>query len=190
MPLAKLAVALAQRGALTVAAPLASRMTALRYGVLAVLCFAALSARAQCPRAAVFAVELVDTSLQGAIQGPAKEDLERLARLDAQLLDSLARSGQYTPLAVVADPAGPALRTCDGCEVAPARKAGAQVSVIGWVQKVSNLILNINLVMRDVETGKRIAAGSVDIRGDTDKSWMRGLAYLLRNRILVSGTPR
>jgi hypothetical protein len=30
----------------------------------------------------------------------------------------------------------------------------------------------------------------VDIRGDTDESWRRGLSYLLRNRILDEQTAR
>ncbi len=142
-------------------------------------------AAAEVPSAAVFGFELDDTSLQGEMQGPAAADRARLARLDAQLLESLARSGRYAPFAA-ADPAGPALRNCGGCETATARRLGAQVAITGWVQKVSNLILNINLVVRDVASGRRLAAGSVDIRGDTDDSWTRGLAYLLRNRILAS----
>ena len=75
------------------------------------------------------------------------------------------------------------LKSCDGCELDLARKVHAAISVTGWVQKVSNLILNINLVARDVATGKVISAGSVDIRGNTDESWSRGLSYLLRNRL-------
>jgi hypothetical protein len=39
------------------------------------------------------------------------------------------------------------------------------------VQKVSNLILNINLYMEDVQTGRMEFARSVDIRGNTDESW-------------------
>ena len=56
--------------------------------------------------------------------------------------------------------------------------------VIGWVQKVSNLILNLNLQVRDVESGAIVSAASVDIRGNTDKSWRRGAIYLLEHRIL------
>jgi hypothetical protein len=52
------------------------------------------------------------------------------------------------------------------------------------VQKVSNLILNINLEVRDVADGHVLRAGSVDIRGNTDETWARGLAWLLRHRIL------
>jgi hypothetical protein len=136
------------------------------------------------PVAAMFAFELDDTSLLGEMRGHDAGDLVRLGRLDQQLREALARSGRYAPVAVATDPGVPSWWTCDGCELDMARKAGAMVSVIGWVQKVSNLILNINIVMRDVGTGQRIAAGSVDIRGDTDESWTRGLAFLLRNRIL------
>ena len=138
------------------------------------------------PIAAVFAFELDDTSLQGEMRGPDAGDRARLDRLDQQLREALAQSGRYAPMSVPTNPGEASWWTCDGCEVDPARKAGAKVSVIGWVQKVSNLILNINVVVRDVTTGHRIAAGSVDIRGDTDDSWTRGLSYLLRNRIFDS----
>jgi Protein of unknown function (DUF2380) len=154
------------------------------------LLLAAPAAHASAPRTAVFPFELDDTSLQGETRGADSGDLARLARLDAKLREALARSGRYSPVAVPTDPSVPSWWTCDGCEVDLARKAGAKFSVVGWVQKVSNLILNINIVMRDVGTGKRIAAGSVDIRGDTDESWRRGLSYLLRNRILDEQTAR
>ena len=145
-------------------------------------------ARAEPPKAAVFPFELDDTSLHGS--GPEGDDRARLARLDTQLRDALAQSGRYTPIEFPAGPGGRDLWTCNGCEVEIARKDGAAFSVIGWVQKVSNLILNINLVVRDATTGQRVAAGSVDIRGDTDESWTRGLAYLLRNRILIADQIR
>jgi hypothetical protein len=38
--------------------------------------------------------------------------------------------------------------------------------------------------MKDVESGKMKFARSVDIRGNTDESWRRGLDYLLRNYLL------
>ncbi len=141
-------------------------------------------------RAAVFGFELDDTSLQGALQGSNPGDLARLRDLDAQLATLLAQSGKYAPVPVAPDPRQPSRRTCDGCEIDAARNADTQVSIIGWVQKVSNLILNINVVVRDVATGRRIGGGSVDIRGDTDESWTRGLAYLMRNRILIPPAAR
>ena len=76
------------------------------------------------------------------------------------------------------------LRGCNGCEVALGRRLGADFVVIGWVQKVSNLILNLNLQVRSVASGAVVSAGSVDIRGNTDESWRRGGLYLLEHRIL------
>ena len=73
----------------------------------------------------------------------------------------------------------------NGCEAAIARRLGAEVAITGTVQKVSNLILNINLYVRDVATEKRTRTMSVDIRGNTDESWLRGISYLLRNQLLA-----
>jgi hypothetical protein len=156
--------------------------------VLAACMFLAMPrAWADAARTAVFPFELVDTSLQGEMQGRAAGDSARLTRLDTQLRDALAQSGKYTPVAAAADLAGPDLRTCGQCATDLARKINAEFSVVGWVQKVSNLILNINIAVYDVATGTRVAGGSVDIRGDTDESWTRGLSFLLRNRILGDG---
>ncbi|PPQ38645.1 DUF3280 domain-containing protein [Rhodopila globiformis] len=162
------------------------RSVVLPAAILAGALLAAPGARAAPPTAAVFPFQLDDTSLQA----PTAAERARLGRLDTQLRDALVQSGRYTPEAAPDGPNRQPAWSCDGCELDAARKIGAAVSVTGWVQKVSNLILNINLVVRDVATGQRVAAGSVDIRGDTDESWTRGLAYLLRNRILVAGQQR
>jgi hypothetical protein len=60
------------------------------------------------------------------------------------------------------------------------------------VQKVSALILNINIFVRDTHSGRLIASMSVDLRGNTDESWSRALSYLLRNRLLAPnyGAPQ
>jgi hypothetical protein len=162
--------------------------------VLALTLVLPAAARAAAVRAAVFPFELDDTSLTGAAEGPRPADAARLARLDAQLRAALAGSGRYR--LVDTAPVAPALaarslRGCDACAAALARRLGAQVSVNGWVQKVSELILNINLVVRDADSGRMLRAGSVDIRGNTDESWTRGLAWLLRHRILndAGATP-
>lgn len=137
--------------------------------------------------AAIFPFELDDTSLPGAINGPRTDEGDRLSRLSAQLAELLARSGRYAPVDIAPEAAearAAEFRTCNGCEAAMARKLGAQVAVIGWVQKVSNLILNINVVIRDAGSGKVLRAGSADIRGNTDDSWSRGLSWLAAHRLL------
>jgi hypothetical protein len=156
-----------------------------------VLLFVPLAARAEAQRAAVFPFELDDTSLQGETGGPGANESKRLALIDGELHDLLAKSGRYEPVPLGAEAAKKAadmsLRTCDGCEVPLARNLGAAVSVVGWVQKVSPLILNINLAIRDVKSGNVLQEGSVDIRGDTDESWTRGVRYLLRDRLHILG---
>jgi predicted methyltransferase len=57
------------------------------------------------------------------------------------------------------------------------------------VQKVSNLILNMNLYVADPQTDKFTFIKSVDIRDNTDESWSRSLNYLLKNYFLPKGQP-
>jgi hypothetical protein len=151
------------------------------------LCCTASNAMAAPPApTAVFDFVLDDTSLQGEVQGPRADEQHRLTALNAELRDMLVKSGccVITDLRIVAGQIRTMnMRTCNGCDVDLARNAGARFSVTGWVQKVSNLILNINLVVRDVATGQVIDAGSVDLRGNTGESWSRGLSYLFRNRL-------
>lgn len=70
------------------------------------------------------------------------------------------------------------LHTCNGCEIEIARQAGADYVLVGWVQKVSNLILNVNAGIKDVRSGEYLMTRSVDMRGNTDASWTRAVKRL------------
>ena len=71
------------------------------------------------------------------------------------------------------------LRECNGCEIDIGRALGADVIIIGWVQKVSNLILNINIEVREISSGRMLYVKSVDLRSNTDNSWLRGIHYMV-----------
>ena len=71
------------------------------------------------------------------------------------------------------------MRNCNGCELDIGRALDADVVILGWVQKVSNLILNLNIEVKDVATGKILYTKSVDLRGNTDNSWLRGIHYMV-----------
>jgi hypothetical protein len=144
------------------------------------------SAGAAEPKVAVFDFEFDDTSLEGATNGPRADEHARLIRLSSELRRRLAQSGhaEIVDVAVVASRVSN-LQTCGGCDAVLGRELGAKYSIIGWVQKVSNLILNVNIVVRDVETGKVVSSKSVDMRGNTDESWSRALDWLLRNYLLA-----
>jgi len=151
------------------------------------LALAVSSARAAEPKVAVFDFEFVDTSLDGATNGPRSDEQARLAWLSNELRHRLAESGRIVvdiaPVAAQARASN--LQACGGCDAGFAREVGAKFSITGWVQKVSNLILNLNIVMRDAATGKKIWGKSVDMRGNTDESWSRALDYLVRNYLLA-----
>ena len=75
------------------------------------------------------------------------------------------------------------LHTCNGCELEIARALGTDRVLIGWVQKVSNLILNINIQIEDATTGAVLLNKSVDLRGNTDEAWSRGVSYIVRSMV-------
>jgi hypothetical protein len=139
-------------------------------------------------RLAVFDFELIDSSLQGEMEGIDPADQARLRMIEAELRQRLEESGRFVlidtaPVADQIDAAG-VLWSCNGCELGIARRLDAELSLVGWVQKVSNLILNLNVVIRDTTTREQVFAASVDIRGNTDESWQHGIRYLLENRLL------
>ncbi len=137
---------------------------------------------------AVFDFELIDTSLEGETHGPRADEQARIGLISDQLRQMLSESGRYRiiDLTPVEDQIAAAgyLHGCNGCDTKIAGGLGAERAVTGTVQKVSNLILNINLYEREVASGKLLRAMSVDIRGNTDKSWSRGVSYLVRTRFL------
>lgn len=151
----------------------------------------------QCAQAAeqtlaVFDFEFVDTSLQGATYGPDAQEQERLAWVSSELRKRLGQTGRFevvdiAPVAAKARAVN--LQSCGGCDAQLARELGAKFAISGWVQKVSNLILNMNLAVRDADTGKLVAGMSVDMRGNTQESWSRALNYLVVNRLLGPGGP-
>ena len=148
------------------------------------------SAHAAESNVAVFDFELVDTSLKGATYGPRSDQQARLTQITDHLRDELAKSGRptvvdITPVAAQARAAD--LRNCGGCDAQFASQVGADFAVAGWVQKVSNLILNMNVQVSDAKAGRVLSVKSVDMRGNTDESSLRAIDWLIRYDLLASG---
>src|SRR5581483_10588616 len=115
-------------------------------------------------------------------------DQERLARAGDQLRRELAESGKFqildiAPVNVAAHQSN--LQACGGCDVKLAQQLGADLEITGVVQKVSNVILNISVYLRDAHTGQLLARAGADMRGNTDESWARATRYLVRERLLA-----
>ncbi|MBB5764261.1 hypothetical protein HNR01_003900 [Methylorubrum rhodesianum] len=141
-------------------------------------------ARAEPEKAAVFDFQFA----KGAPTEPSEAEHERLRRTSETLRALMAESGRYT--LVSTDPVreevakSADLRACNGCAEDFARRLGAHTVVTGEVQKVSNLILNINVYVKPLAAGAPERAYSVDLRGNTDESFDRGIRYLVKNRLL------
>lgn len=119
----------------------------------------------------------------------------RLAKVADAFKTDLESSGHFDVKPVpetmaVEIAAGQTLGECGGCELDYGARLG--VDQVAWinVQKVSNLILNLNVYMADVKEKKMTFVRSVDIRGNTDESWTRSLAYLVRNYLLPARAPQ
>lgn len=137
-------------------------------------------------KVAFFGLTLLDDSLQGAMEGEDPAQTARLAMLEKIVRDRFLAEGYellditpvQTDLDRIVNPA-----KCYGCDTRMATDLGADFSLVGEVQKVSNLILAMNLQLRDAETGDLVRGGVVDIRSNTDESWQRGMRYILKHRI-------
>jgi|GEM_PF-304130 len=113
----------------------------------------------------------------------------RLASTESAFKAQLEASGRYKFVSIPAEVAakiavGPEIGGCGGCEFSYGAKLGADYAAWIVVQKVSDLILNMNVYMVGVPAKKIAFVRSVDIRGNTDESWARGMAYLVKNYLL------
>lgn len=136
---------------------------------------------------AILEFDLVDDQHE---LSPATVEYQRLTAIHDQLQEEFAKNGLYRVIDV-----GPAaelikvhqsrsqLRECNGCELDIARSLRADRVLTGWVQKVSNLIVNINIQIEDAATGAVLLNKSVDLRGNTDESWRRGVSYIVKSMI-------
>lgn len=125
----------------------------------------------------------IDTSTEGAYNGVREDESARLALLE-ELVETRFREEGLTllDLAPIAEELDNTVNVanCYGCELRMAAKLDADYVLVGVVQKVSNLIIAMNLVMRDVETSEVVRARSVDVRSNTDASWLRGMRYIMK----------
>jgi len=148
---------------------------------LAIALFLSSPVAAEPLKAAIFDFELLDTSLQGEMKGPQADEQRRLKDVTDQLRKGLIADISSVNAAAHASN----LQSCGGCDVDLARQVGADLAITGVVQKVSALILNMNIYLRDTHSGQLITGMSADFRGNTDESWSRTMSYLLRNRLLA-----
>ncbi len=102
--------------------------------------------------------ELAERSLYRVVDPTPSQDLQRKLRLQQEFL-----------------------YRCDDCADQVGRLLGVDLVMVTWVQKVSELILNLNVQIFDVAAQKVVFSKSVDMRGNDDTSWRRAVTYLVRD---------
>ena len=138
--------------------------------------------------AAVMNFELINEMRDYETDEASAAQQRRLGMISDVLRQELSQRGLYrivsnhSAAALIAEQASRQdLRNCNGCELDIGRALNAEVIILGWVQKVSNLILNVNIEVKDVASGKTLYTKSVDLRGNTDTSWLRGIHYMVQS---------
>ncbi|MDQ0327598.1 hypothetical protein J2R99_003467 [Rhodopseudomonas julia] len=167
-----------------------SRMTLFRLALCVVSVLAGFSAEAAPLKIAVFDFELVNTSTG---DPPNAAEKQRLAMLSDRLREALGADKTFAvvDIAPVRERvAETRLQACGNCDRSFAETVGADLSMVPVIHKMSELILNISIAVRDVKTGRIIAGFNADIRSNTDRSWQKGLDWLLVNRILPKDTAQ
>jgi hypothetical protein len=158
--------------------------------IIAATTFSALSGEVHAEPASlrtlvVLPFEIEDTS--GEV-GPADRHDAMLARTTALVRDEIAAAqlfsvvpGSLTEQAVAAVNSGTHLRRCNGCELDIAKRVNARYVLIGWIYKVSTLVLTLHVDIKDVETGKPVYARVFDFRGDNERAYAHAARTLVRS---------
>jgi hypothetical protein len=137
---------------------------------------------------AFLGMHFIDSSTEGAMNGVREDEVARLALLEQSVRDRFVEEGfELLDLAPVAEELDRTLNPadCNGCDLRMAERLGADYALVGEVQKVSNLILSMNLALREVESGDLVRMLAVDVRSNTDESWLRGGRYILNNHVFA-----
>ena len=156
---------------------------------LAIAGLACVHATAAEPKSlALMDFELIDEMRSFSTEQARREVDRRIVLITTELAKELEGRGMYrvldrAPAAQLIErlKASHELRACNGCEIDIGKALDAERIALCWVQKVSNLILNINVEVRSVATGETLYVKSVDIRGNTDETWLRGVRRLVEN---------
>ena len=162
---------------------------------LALMCVLALPAAAgvASARVAVFpfemSIDLPPDALPTMPPKPKPDEVKRLALVTAELQALLGKSGRYVPVDLSAEKdkiedKSP-FHKCNGCEADLAKAVGADIAVTGLIHKVSESLLSITVMLRGAESGDVMGAMNVSIMEYNDEGWLRGVRWLVRNRLLA-----
>lgn len=147
------------------------------------------------PKVAILPFDIRDAEIEGdPFAKPKDTDIARMQLVAAELKKLMETAKMYEVVDLSAyaadiEKAAP-FNKCDGCEVEIAKKAGADLAVTGFVDKLSDALISLQLFARDTATGEMKKTMSAEIRGNTDELWLHGIRYLWKNRFNTGDAPK
>ncbi|MEJ2461167.1 MAG: DUF2380 domain-containing protein [Candidatus Thiodiazotropha sp.] len=136
-------------------------------------------------RLAVLPMEIVDNTPVAGGEERNAAMLEKLTRFIAQRLEDENIFEVVAPAKVdeIVSNAnlGTYIHTCNRCEYDLARQAGGDKVMVGWIYKMSLLILTLHIEIKDVESEQTLLSKAYDFRGDNEKAWLRAANYMVRD---------
>lgn len=146
-------------------------------------------------RLAVLPFEIVDNT---PVPGGNNRNEQMLDKLTHFIAEQIGQAGifQVTPQSEVNDAVrtaqlGTYIHTCNDCEFDIARQIEADKVLVGWIYKMSILVLTMHIEIKDVTSQKTIISKAYDFRGDNEKAWLRAAKYMVRDleERLGKGSP-
>ena len=155
--------------------------------ILALLLIAIAAPAYAAPKVAIFPFDIRDVEIEGDLLAQPKDyDLRRMKLVADELKTLMEKDHTYevvdlTPIAADVEKASP-FSKCNGCEADLGKKVGAELAVTGYVDKLSDSLISLQLFARDTATGEVKKSMAAEIRGNTDELWLHGIRWLWKNR--------
>ncbi|MBR2536078.1 MAG: DUF3280 domain-containing protein [Hyphomicrobium sp.] len=147
------------------------------------------------PKIAILPFDIRDAELEGdPFAKPKDTDIARMRLVADELKKLMESTKTYDVVDLSAyeadiEKAAP-FNKCDGCEVEIAKKAGADLALTGFVDKLSDALISLQIFVRDTATGEMKKTMSAEVRGNTDELWLHGIRYLWKNRFMAEADKK
>ena len=147
------------------------------------------------PKVAILPFDIRDIEIEDDLFAKPKDyDVRRMKLVADELKTLMEKDGTYevvdlTSMAAELEQAAPIYK-CNGCELDLGKKAGADLVVTGFVDKLSDALISLQLFARDTHTGAPKKAMAAESRGNTDDLWLHGIRWLWKNRFNVEAEKK
>ncbi len=156
--------------------------------VLLIIVFATLPGSAtalQSERLVVLPFEIVDNTPVSGGEDRNEKMLDKLTNFIAETIDNegIFKVVSQSQVNQAVDDAqlGTYIHTCNQCEYDLAKKVQGDKVMIGWIYKMSILVLTMHIEIKDVENERTLISKAYDFRGDNEKAWLRAARYMVRD---------